>query len=87
MIYRGPGSRAVVCFGSSPSPVSKLDRRHTGRLRKREQNADGREGRGWRRRQIIRRRVSLVLQKSFITVLSANKVPATWPARKEGCLA
>ncbi len=38
MIYRGPGFLAVVWFGSSPtpSPVSKLHRRHTGRLRKRE---------------------------------------------------
>ncbi len=35
MIYRGPGFLAVVWFGSScpfpPSPVSKLDRRHTRR--------------------------------------------------------
>jgi hypothetical protein len=35
-----------------PSPVSKVDRRHTGRLRK-------------RRSQIIRRQESLVLYKSF----------------------
>ncbi len=32
-IYRGQGFLADVQFGSSPSPVSKLDRRHTGRLR------------------------------------------------------
>ena len=40
MVYREPGFLAVVSFGSSPtpspSPVSKLDRRHTGRLRKRD---------------------------------------------------
>ncbi len=39
-MYRGPGLLAVVWFGSSPSPppspVSKLDRRHTGRLRKKD---------------------------------------------------
>ncbi len=37
MFYRGPVILAVVWFGSSPSPpsfVSKLDRRHTGRLRR-----------------------------------------------------
>ncbi len=37
MVYRGPGFLAVIWFGSSPmhpspTPVSKLDRRHTGRL-------------------------------------------------------
>jgi len=39
MIYRLPVFLAEVCFGSSPtpsSPVSKLDRRHTGRLKKRK---------------------------------------------------
>ncbi len=42
MIYRGPSSHAVVCFGSSPlPPVSKLDRRHTGRLRKRDNMLTG----------------------------------------------
>ncbi len=35
MIYRGPGFLPVVLVGYSPSPVSKLDRRHRGRLRKR----------------------------------------------------
>jgi hypothetical protein len=36
MIYRGPGFLSFVRFGSSPTffPVSKLDRRLTGRLRK-----------------------------------------------------
>ncbi len=40
MIYRGPGFLTVYDLApppsSLPSPVSKLDRRHTGRLRKRE---------------------------------------------------
>ncbi len=41
MIYRGTGFLAVVWFGSSstpshPSPFDKLDRRLTGRLRKRD---------------------------------------------------
>jgi hypothetical protein len=40
MVYRGPGYLAVLRFGTSPAPspaaVCKLDRRHTGRLRKRE---------------------------------------------------
>jgi hypothetical protein len=60
---------AVVWFGSSPTPstsISKLDRRHTGRLRK------GDNLRGWGRRQIIRRRESLVLYKSFNTLRSCE---------------
>ncbi len=37
MPYRGPGFLAVVCFGSSPAPFPlTLDRRHTGRPRKRD---------------------------------------------------
>jgi hypothetical protein len=41
IIFRRPGFIAVVGFGSSPtlfppSPVSKLDQRHTGSLRKRD---------------------------------------------------
>ncbi len=41
MIHRGPGFLTVVWFGSTPassppSPVRKFDRRHTGRLRKRD---------------------------------------------------
>jgi hypothetical protein len=48
-----------------PSPVSKLDRRHTGRLRKRD-NLLLREGwRGWGRSQTTRLRESLILHKSF----------------------
>jgi hypothetical protein len=47
----------------STSPVSKLDRRQTGRLRKRDNLLTGEGGEG----QIIRRRDSLVLYQSFNT--------------------
>jgi hypothetical protein len=53
MIYRGSGFLAVVKFGFFPFPsplpsVSKLDRRHTGSLRKRNKllTGGGRVGRG-----------------------------------------
>jgi hypothetical protein len=50
MDCRGPGFLAVVWFGSfpflSPSPVGKLDRRLTGRLRKRDNFAKGWRGKG-----------------------------------------
>ncbi len=52
-----------------PSPVSKqykLDRRQTGRLRKRDNLLTG-EGEGWGRSQIMWRRESLVFYKSFTT--------------------
>ncbi len=59
-------------FGSSPHPLpfSKLDRRHTGRLRKRDDLLTGERGGGrvWRRSQIIPRREILVLYKSFNTL-------------------
>jgi hypothetical protein len=66
MIFKGPG---IFGFGSSlapfpPSPVSKLslDRRHTGRQRKRDYIywLTGEGGNGWARSQIIRRRKRLV---------------------------
>ncbi len=69
-------SESIECFiedqAFSPSydlaPVSKLDGRHIGRLRKRD-NMLTREGRGgWGRSQIIRQRGSLVLFKSFNTL-------------------
>ena len=50
MIYREPGFLAVVWFSSSPTPspplVSKLDRRHTERLRNKRQLFDRRGGKG-----------------------------------------
>jgi hypothetical protein len=52
------------------SPVSKLDRRHTRRLRKRDNLLIG-EGKGWGRRQIIRLGESLVLyNNSLLSVLN-----------------
>ncbi len=50
------------------SPVSKLDRRHTWRIRKRDNLVRG-GGMGWERSQIIQRRESLVLYK--YSILSA----------------
>ncbi len=49
-----------------PSPVSKFDRRHTGRLRKRDNllREEG-LGRGWSKSQIIQPQESLVLYESF----------------------
>ncbi len=50
MIYRELGFLAVIWFGSTrsapPSPVSMIDRRHTGRLRKRDILLRGGGGRG-----------------------------------------
>ncbi len=56
-----------------PSPVSKLDPRHTGRLRKRNNLLKGEDGRGCARSQIIRRLESLVY-KSFNTFRAAIKI-------------
>ncbi len=53
IIYRGQGFLAVIWFGSFAAPpppitVSKLDRRHTGRLRKRDNLLTGEGvGGGW----------------------------------------
>ncbi len=53
LIYRGPGFLAIVSRDSAPhtpllppSPVSKLDRRHTGSLRKRDNLLTRKGGRG-----------------------------------------
>ncbi len=51
----------------SPSAVSKLNRRHAGRLRKRDNLLTGERGRGWGRSQIIQRRDCPVLSLSFNT--------------------
>jgi len=42
-------SRRQDSAPSPPSPMSKLDRRHTGRLRKRDKFLTGEGGRGWGR--------------------------------------
>ncbi len=72
MIYRGPGFLAVVWFGSSPTPLphppsslSKLNRQHTGRLRKKDKLLTGEGGRGWARSWIFRPQESLFIYKSF----------------------
>jgi hypothetical protein len=44
MIYRGPAFLAVVQFGFSP--ISKVDRQKTGRLRKRDNSLMGEGGGG-----------------------------------------
>ncbi len=49
-----------------PSPVNMTDRRHTGRLRKRDNLLPGEGGKGgWARSWIIRPQESLILYKSF----------------------
>ncbi len=64
MIYRGPGFLAVVWFVSFPPfSVSKLDRRRTGRLWKRDTLLTGE---GWMGRRSTAR--NLVLYKSFKTL-------------------
>jgi hypothetical protein len=53
----------------TPSPVSKLDRRRTGILRKRDDLLTGEsKGWGWARSQFIRQQESLVLYESFNTL-------------------
>ncbi len=47
MIYRGPGflpSGRMISLPPPPPPVSKLDRRHEGRLKKRDMLPAGEEG-------------------------------------------
>jgi hypothetical protein len=55
---------------SPPSPVSKLYRRHTGRMRKRDNllTGHGGGGNGWARSRIIRPQESLGVYKSFKTL-------------------
>jgi hypothetical protein len=68
MIYRGPIIWAPVTTPPPPpSHVSKLDRRHKGGLRKRDNLLTGEEGE-LGRGQIIRQRENLVLYKSFNTL-------------------
>jgi hypothetical protein len=62
LAYRGPGILATIWFGSffpPSSPVSKLNRWHIGRLRKRDNLLGKGGGRGMS--QLILRRESLVL--------------------------
>ncbi len=66
MIYRGPGSLAVVWFGSTPtpSPVSKLPLFLSLPMCRRSSLLTE-EGRGWMWRRIIQPQESLALYKSF----------------------
>ncbi len=68
MIYRGPRLGRMIWL--PPSPVRKLRRRHTGRLRKRYNLRTEKGGGevGEKPNEIIRRRESLVLSNSFITL-------------------
>ncbi len=73
-IYRGPSFLAVVLFGSTPPPPlpgSKLDRRHTGRLRKRDNLLTGEGGDGGRRGADCKNAWSTMNQ----SILSASNVP------------
>ncbi len=84
IIHGEPGFLSVVWFGSSPTP-SPLSRRHTGKLRKKDNLLTGGVGgKGWVRSQIIRPRESLVLYKSFNTLCPdlsiGNTVISHWPA-------
>jgi hypothetical protein len=65
-IYRGTAPPPPI------PPVSKLDRRHAGRLRKRDNLLPWEGEGGWARVRIIRLRESIVLYKSFNTL---------WPGR------
>jgi hypothetical protein len=76
MIYRGPDFLVVVWFGSSrtpspPSPVCSLDRRHRGRLRKRDKllrERGGEEGGREVESNDRKKAWSSVLYKSFKTL-------------------
>ena len=67
LYYRGPGFLAVLCFGSFlPSTASKLSLFLSLSVCRRSSCFDEREGRGWTRSQIKRRRDSLVLYNRSI---------------------
>jgi hypothetical protein len=90
MIYRGPGLLAVVWFGSLPTlsppyPVSRLDRRrHTGRLRKRDNLLTGEGEGGWSRSRIIPQE-SLVLYKLVNTLCLFPFLTVPLPRSSEQC--
>jgi hypothetical protein len=56
------------------SPNSKLDRRQTERLRKRDKLLTEEEGMGWARSQIVRPQESLGLYKSSNTLLCSGDI-------------
>ncbi len=63
-----------------PSPVSKLDRGYTGRLRKRDNllKEGGREDGGWARSRIILQQENLFLYKSFNTHCRRGSIIDNW---------
>ncbi len=78
IIYRGPGFPVAVWFGSSPtpslhSPVSKLDHRHKGRLRKRNNllMGVGKGGGGWGAKSFGRKKA-----RSSINYLILSDTPS-----------
>jgi hypothetical protein len=74
MIYRGPSFLAcgrmirLHAHPLPPSTLSKVDRRLTGRLRKRDKLLTGEGRRGWAWSRIVRQQESLALYKSFNTL-------------------
>ncbi len=69
-----------------PLPVSKLDRRHTWRLRKRDNLLPGEGAGGWVRSQIIRQRESLVLYESFNTRFDCPRLPYAYHSLSKNCI-
>jgi hypothetical protein len=56
-----------------PPPVSKLDQRHSGTLRKRDNLLTGEGVEGWARSRIIRPQKNLGLYKSFNTLWTGRR--------------
>ncbi len=84
---REPGFLTVEWFSSSPTPstVSKLDWRHTGRLKERETNYWREKGRGWARSLIIPQG-SLVLYSIDHSILPGlSHLLNLWKAAWPGC--
>ncbi len=73
---------AVVWFGSTPFPVSNLDRRHTGRLRKRDNLMTG-EGASVEPNYTTAG--NLALYKSFSTLWSDPSLPCGGGGKVEMC--
>ncbi len=60
-----------------PSTVAKVGRRHTGRLRKRDNMLTGEREMGWARSQIIRPQETLALYKAFNTLCLGPSTPTS----------
>ncbi len=68
MIERGPGSLAIIWFGSSPTPFPPLSRQQVVFLSQSSCVSPGEGRMGWVKSEIIRPRESLVLYRSFNTL-------------------